>query len=129
MHNVLLIGKLRLMISETLVNAIKTKCQQEHWFGPDMDNPKQYEDILLYNPHFDRRTLKEATRPDNPLRFGFTFPPASEEQLQETERRIGFPLPAPLRALYTQVANGGFGPGLGLYGVLGGYKGPSPNHD
>ena len=113
-----------------LFEAIRTKCQQQHWFGADCFNPKQYEDILVYDPDFDRHTLEREIAPaDDPNRFGFVFPPASEEQLQQTEEHIGFPLPPLLRALYAKVANGGFGPGMGLNGALGGYKGPYFNHD
>ena len=33
----------------------------------------------------------------------------------------GFPLPPFLRSLYTHIANGSFGPGAGIRGVVGGY--------
>jgi len=46
--------------------------------------------------------------------------PASEEQLNAAERRLGFALPPLLRRLYAEVANGGVGPGPGLLGVKGG---------
>lgn len=36
---------------------------------------------------------------------------------------LGFPLPPLLRALYTQLANGGFGPMYGLLGLAGGAPG------
>lgn len=54
-------------------------------------------------------------------RSGFEFPPATEEQVQATEEALGLPLLPLLRALYTQVANGGFGPACGITGVCGGY--------
>jgi hypothetical protein len=40
--------------------------------------------------------------------------PASEAALAAAEQRLGTPLPASLRRLYAEVANGGFGPGGGL---------------
>jgi hypothetical protein len=46
---------------------------------------------------------------------------ASEEQLAAAERRLGFALPPLLRRLYTEVANGGFGPGAGILGIAGGW--------
>lgn len=46
--------------------------------------------------------------------------PASEEQLNAAERRLGFALPPLLRRVYAEVANGGVGPGPGLLGVKGG---------
>jgi SMI1/KNR4 family protein SUKH-1 len=117
---------------ELLFRSIRSRCQQEHWFGPDCSNPKQYEGILAYDPHFDIRSI-ESVPADDPNRFGFVFPAASEELLCATEARLGFPLPPLLRALYARVANGGFGPGLGLRGILEGYGRPGasiyPNSD
>ncbi len=54
------------------------------------------------------------------------FPPATEAQLRRTEELLELSFPPLLRALYTQIANGGFGPG-GLQserisGVLGGFR-------
>lgn len=37
-----------------------------------------------------------------------TTPPATEEQIRETEEKLGFSLPPMLRMLYLEVANGGF---------------------
>lgn len=48
-------------------------------------------------------------------------PPASPEAVAEAERVIGFPAPPLLRRLYTEVANGGFGPEGGILGVRGGH--------
>lgn len=50
------------------------------------------------------------------------FPPTTEQQIKETQRQLGFPLPLLLRLLYTQIANGGFGPGYGIIGALGGFS-------
>jgi hypothetical protein len=47
-------------------------------------------------------------------------PPATPAQLDESERRLGFRLPQAVRRLYGLVANGGFGPGHGLLGLVGG---------
>src|SRR5688572_8509251 len=49
------------------------------------------------------------------------YPPASEEAVVATEEQIHFPLPQTLRRIYLTVANGGFGPGYGVMGVLGGF--------
>lgn len=59
--------------------------------------------------------------PDHPQRVNFAYPPASAEQVQATEAALGFPLPPLLRLLYERLANGGFGPGAGISGALGGY--------
>ena len=42
------------------------------------------------------------------------FAPASERILSSAEQRLGFPLPPLLRLLYSDVSNGGFGPGYGF---------------
>jgi hypothetical protein len=53
------------------------------------------------------------------------FPPATGEQVDDAERRLGYALPAILRRVYTQVANGGFGPdNYGLASVSDGYRTP-----
>ena len=98
---------------ESLFEAIRARCQREGWYGPELLSP----------------TNREAVPANDPNRFGFVLPPASEEQLQETEAHLGFPLPPLLRALYASVANGGFGPGTGLRGACGGYEGGYINHD
>lgn len=53
----------------------------------------------------------------------FAFLPATKQQILETEQLLGFSLPPLLRLLYTQMANGGFGPGNGIIGAIGGYGG------
>ena len=54
-------------------------------------------------------------------RVGFEFPPATEAQVRATEAALGLPLLPLLQALFTQVANGGFGPAEGITGIQGGY--------
>ncbi len=78
--------------------------------------------------HYFRRTTageEYAVQPEGPLEWlpyhpTLLYPPATDEQLQATEEALGFPLPPVLHALYEQVANGGFGPGYGLLGAIGG---------
>jgi ubiquinone/menaquinone biosynthesis C-methylase UbiE len=43
--------------------------------------------------------------------------PTTLEELDTAEKKLGFPLPHLLREIYSQVANGGFGPGYGLLGL------------
>lgn len=53
-------------------------------------------------------------------------PPADDAAIADAEKRLGFGLPPPLKQLYAQVANGGFGPGAGimpLEEVVGAYRG------
>src|SRR5579859_3133146 len=118
---------------ESLFEHIRAKCQQEGWFGPDLDRPKHYEgvvhsdqDIDWIEPPADLKPLPvTAFVPANdPNRTGFVFARASEKVLQETEARLGFALPPLLRALYATVANGGFGPGQGIFGTLEGFGKP-----
>ena len=84
-----------------LCDAIKQRCTFQHWYGPEFLGPTQ-----IY-----------MSEKDDPCRVGFEFRPASEKQLQETEDILGFSLPSILRELYTQIANGGFGPAYGLRGI------------
>ena len=46
-------------------------------------------------------------------------PPASAGELAAAEAALGFCLPALLQAVYSQVGNGGFGPGRGLLPIHG----------
>ena len=48
------------------------------------------------------------------------YPPADAAECAAAEARLRFPLPASVRRVYTAVANGGFGPGYGLIGLIGG---------
>jgi len=51
-----------------------------------------------------------------------SFPPLDEHTVVLAESRIGFRMPAVLRALYLTVGNGGYGPAYGLLGLVGGAK-------
>lgn len=44
-------------------------------------------------------------------------PPATEAAVADTERRLGFALPDDLRRFYLEVADGGVGPGSGMYSL------------
>ncbi len=109
---------------EILFQAIREKCQQARWFGPDALMPAEDEIPPADDPFIDEYPTHHLA-PDDPARSGFLFPPATDEQVRATEQRLGFALPVLLRQLYQQVANGGFGPGSGLRGVEGGYQGAS----
>lgn len=50
------------------------------------------------------------------------FPPISAARVRQAEEELGFDLPALLRRLYTEVANGGIGPGSGILGIGDGAK-------
>jgi hypothetical protein len=90
--------------AQRLPAAILERCRRKGWFGCDME----------LEPNF------EPPKPDRIEWTRFRYPPASEAQLAETEALLGFSLPATLRTLYATLANGGFGPGYGLVGVIGG---------
>lgn len=55
---------------------------------------------------------------DRPIR---PLPPCTCQAIEMAERDLGFRIPQVLSGIYTQVANGGFGPGYGVMGVAGGY--------
>lgn len=72
-----------------------------------------------------RKAAGDPTRalrpPYHPLSWSSQlYPPAPPAELDESERRLGFRLPQAVRRLYGLVANGGFGPGYGLLGLLAG---------
>lgn len=110
--------------TEALFQAIRTTCQQACWFGPDALKPEA--NTWPADDPFVDEGPAPVIAADDPARFGFVFPPATEEQVRANEQRLGFALPSLLRQLYLQVANGGFGPGGGLRGVEGGYQGIYP---
>ncbi|MGH2497304.1 MAG: SMI1/KNR4 family protein [Ktedonobacteraceae bacterium] len=71
-----------------------------------------------YDRNGKQHAINEDTDLDSfPLQGEFEYPPATEEQIASTEAALGFSLPPLLHALYTNVANGGFGPGYGLESV------------
>jgi len=47
--------------------------------------------------------------------------PATSDAVRDAEESVGFRFPALLARLWTEVANGGFGPGDGIFGVDGGW--------
>ena len=49
-------------------------------------------------------------------------PVASAEEIAEFERRVGRPIPPFWRRVYSEVGNGGFGPGFGLLGLVTGAR-------
>jgi hypothetical protein len=59
-----------------------------------------------------------CNHPVHPQRFGFATFPLTEAQLQTIEARVDHALPPFFRLLYSQLANGGFGPGYGLADAL-----------
>lgn len=91
-----------------IIEQIREQCRRNHWFGP----PELKPNLAAWAPQY------------HPNASNFVFPPATEDQLRQTEAILGWPLPPLLRALYTSLANGGFGPGAGIWGAVGGYGKP-----
>lgn len=60
------------------------------------------------------KTVRASVGGDPPPGPGPLGPPASAEDIATAEATLGFALPDDLKQLYTEVANGGFGPGGGL---------------
>ncbi len=86
-----------MLSTSTLFERIIQKCTTDGWL-PD----EAHHRTIMNMPHH--------------------YPPATEQQLLATEATLGFALPTNLRSLYTQVANGGFGPGFGIVGALNGFS-------
>jgi hypothetical protein len=59
----------------------------------------------------------DAKRVEVPPLYG----PARQNELDVAETEFGMPLPPPLKRLYVEVENGGFGPATGILGVEGGH--------
>src|SRR5260370_8919436 len=95
----------RMYDNHYLTQKIRQYCAARGWYGVD-----------LRGPEWDTEVAE-----NDPRRATFTFPPATVDQLQETETLLGFALPPFLRALYAEIANGGFGPTYGLRGAVGGF--------
>jgi hypothetical protein len=87
-----------------------------------MELPPQLLDALRQRAHSTRPTDQTSTGDSDReiSRLRAPLPPASADQLAASERQLGFRLPTVVQQLYTQVANGGFGPGYGLLGLVGG---------
>ncbi len=75
-------------------------------------------DLLIRR--FRERILREPTVDYSQLPPIRPRPPVTAERLARAEARLGFPLPPLLRGLYTQVGDGGYGPGRGLFHLIGG---------
>ena len=96
-----------------LCDRIREKCRRQQWYGPEMHDPAWFGN--RYDPALDHDGRQHAKLND-PQKFGFI-----KEQLLVTEEALGFSLPPLLRALYTTLANGSFGPGYGIQGAIGGF--------
>ena len=108
-----------------VIDRILEKCQEQKWYGGDMSNTACYtERGERYETNYTaegKQITKDNDPDEHPRKTSFASAPASVEQLLATEQALGFPLPPLLRTLYAQMANGGFGPGYGLHGALGGF--------
>jgi hypothetical protein len=106
----------------TLIARIRTHCQQVIQDAGPPHSGWMWKGAGWAGEYIDKHnsfiTLKKVVSGEEP---SLAFPPATEQQLKATERQLGFSLPPLLRLLYTQIANGGFGPGYGITGVIGGY--------
>jgi SMI1 / KNR4 family (SUKH-1) len=110
---------------DALLASIRTHCQETAWDALCLEREQGW--LMEQTDDYDgwyvpeRQsfiTLKKTGCGQEPT---FAFPPIPENQLIETEQKLGFSLPPLLRLLYTHIANGGFGPGYGIIGVIGGF--------
>ncbi len=67
-----------------------------------------------------RRATSAGGWPGNHWHYAEVFPPAPHEVVQDALQRFGFPVPTMLVRIWAEVANGGIGPGYGIYGLEGG---------
>lgn len=130
-----------------LLRRIYERSLAQGWFGPEDFPPfnrrtgqiRDYilwghvseEDMRLWVPFVDPleyeytvrdRRLVTIIRAHHDMQLHrFGYPPATPEQVKRTERAIGFALLPLLYALYTQLANGGFGFFSGFVGIADGF--------
>ena len=83
--------------------------------------PSKYASLLmrLEKRRADRYRITSAS--DRNRQSGGLYPPAPKSVIVDAEKKLGFHLPPLLREIYSELANGGFGPGYGLIGLTGGY--------
>jgi hypothetical protein len=105
---------LRKDVSLSLWKRILAWCQYMNWYAPD----RQENGVI--GSFYENGMLVSRELTHDP-QAGFEFPPATEEQLRQAEKQMGFLHPPFLRVLYLKIANGGFGPRSGLIGVPGGF--------
>ena len=114
----------------TLFERIRAKCANRNWYGPDADYDHIHRCLQSTSTapyYWYDRARKEyilhslADIDTLPVSQRFEYPVVTDKLLLQTEQVLKFSLPPVLRALYTQLANGGFGPGHGIDGILGGY--------
>jgi hypothetical protein len=88
-----------------------------------LEHANQYNQDMHNQPNLVNRIRKQASQSasqtdmPNPRALPKI---ATAQELEITETQLGFALPAFLKRLYLEVANGGFGPGYGLIGTTGG---------
>src|SRR5262245_14579740 len=81
---------------------------------------RRLQERIRSEPTVDWMNVSPPIRPRSPV---------TNRALAEAEAELGFPMPPLVRALYTQVADGGYGPGHGVielagdeYSLVGGRK-------
>jgi len=107
---------------------IVEKCQHQHWYGPDMYVPSRLQSELheggtrfWYDRDHQQYPINRHTDSQKiPTTWAFEYAPLTTEQIESAEHLLGFSLPPLLRIIYTRIADGGFGPGYGLYHIIAG---------
>jgi hypothetical protein len=109
-----------------LCQRIIEKCRDQQWYGPDMYLPSRLKSEagggtwFWYDRNRQQYPINRHTDPLKiPTSWAFEYAPLTEEQIRSAEQPLGFSLPPLLHAIYTRVADGGFGPGYGLYHIMG----------
>jgi hypothetical protein len=88
------------------------RIRQQVWRGPE-----QYHlDKAMYQRWYPAQDPSQ--RAIEQRSFVLPNPALSLAQLDRAASALGFPIPRLLQRLYTEVADGGFGPEYGLYGLL-----------
>lgn len=81
------------------------------------ENEQMLEDLRRRVAVAPRRPMGDCDAPK-------AYPPATATEIADAETKLGFQLPRLLSRLYAEVANGGFGPGHGLFPIGRGHAEP-----
>ena len=116
--------------SSDLCERIRQHCQQRRWYGSDLEHDYlvtyglwvPYRRAGSPGPQLDM----DEQDPEPPVER-FARAPATAAHIAQAEQALGRELPAALKAISLSLANGAFGPGMGLEDVGGLIHIPGPH--
>jgi hypothetical protein len=98
---------------DELIAGVRARAAAERAAGPPRFDPEAHGLPGLEIRRLELIGLSEPASPTRPP----SRPPCDDAAVDATEAALGFHLPPLLRRLYTEIGDGGFGPGEGIVGV------------